>query len=71
MPMLMWAVGALAARRLSPTMSTLSCASHLSGKRGGWYVLLQTYKDGFGGRIPRSSGPPSVPGVSHHEQKTM
>jgi hypothetical protein len=39
-PMLVWAVGALAVSRLSPTMSTISCASHLSGKLGGWYVLL-------------------------------
>jgi hypothetical protein len=38
-PMLVWAVGALAARRLSPTMSTISCASHLCGKLGGWHVL--------------------------------
>jgi hypothetical protein len=40
MPMLVWAVGALAARRLSPTMSTISCASYLCGKLRGWHVLL-------------------------------
>ena len=71
MPMLMCAVGALAARRLSPTMSTISCASYLCGKLRGWHVLLQAYKDGLGGRIPCSSGRPSVPGGRYHEQKTM
>ena len=40
MPMLMWAVGALAALRLSPTMRTISCASYLCGKLGDWLMLL-------------------------------
>ena len=71
MLMLVWEVGALAARRVAPTMSTISCASYLCGKLRGWHVLLQAYKDGLGGRIPCSSGRPSVPGGRYHEQKTM
>jgi hypothetical protein len=38
--MLAWGMGALAARRLSPIMSTLSCASYLCGKLRGWLMLL-------------------------------